>query len=333
MLTVSVVIPVYNEERYIDDCLRSVYEQDYPSNCVEVIVIDGDSRDATRQIIQERYPNVILLHNPHRIVPVSMNIGVRAAQGDYIVRMDAHAYYPRNYISRLVSEAERLGADNVGGLCRTLPADDTLMSRAISIALSTKFGMGGSDFRVGATEIKLVDTVPFGCFPHRVFDRVGLYDEELVRNQDDELNGRITQSGGKIYLIPDVVIDYYGRRYLGQVYKMFYQYGLFKPLGNSKLKGATTLRQFVPLVFVLGLLLGALASVVYPRLFPLYLLGLGLYLFANLLASWKNRSSSRGVFLRLALLYPTIHIAYGWGYIIGIWKLIMKRPFGVEINR
>lgn len=333
MLKVSVIIPVYNEEAYIDGCLSSVYAQDYPRAYVEVIVVDGGSQDRSVQIIKEKYPEVIILHNSLKIVPVSMNIGIGVANGDYIMRMDAHAYYSNNYISRLISEAERLGADNVGGICRTLPADDTPMSRAIAIALSTKFGMGNSDFRVGATEVKQVDTVPFGCFPRQVFERVGLYDEELVRNQDDELNGRITRSGGKIYLIPDVVIGYYGRRRLRQVYEMFYQYGLFKPLGNSKLRGATTLRQFVPFVFVLVLLLGAIGVVIYPRLYPLYFLVIGLYLFADLLATWKNSSGFQETFLRLALLYPTIHIAYGWGYLVGVFKIMCKLPFGAEINR
>lgn len=332
--TVSVVIPVYNEEKFIADCLQSVYDQDYPKELLEIIVVDGHSTDATRQVIETKFPEVIVLDNPHKIVPISMNLGIGQARGEYIVRLDAHAIYPDCYISRLVQEAIRLHADNVGAVCRTLPGAQTPMAEAIAIALSTKFGMGSSDFRVGAAEIKEVDTVPFGCFPREVFDRVGLYDEELVRNQDDELNGRITRSGGRIYLIPDLIIDYYGRKTLPQVCKMFYQYGLFKPLGNRKLGGATTIRQFVPLCFVLGIILGGVISLLFPLFVCLYALGIGLYLLLDLFVSWFNSKQSLLVFLRLCLVYPTIHFGYGWGYIVGIYKLLMKQPFSsVQVNR
>lgn len=329
---VSVVIPVYNEEFFIENCLDSILVQDYPIKSLEIIVVNGNSSDRTKQIINERYPKVIVLDNPDKIVPISMNIGIKQSKGDYIVRLDAHTLYPKNYISTLIAEIQRLNADNVGAICRTLPANDTFIAQAIAIALGTKFGMGNSGFRVGVREVKEVDTVPFGCFPRSVFEKIGYYDEELIRNQDDELNGRIIKNGGKIFLLPNLIVDYYGRDSLKKVFKMFYQYGLFKPLGNKKLGRPATLRQFAPLLFVSGILVGFPISI-HSSLFRLiYLIGIAIYVILCIIFSILNSPSIKIMF-SLLTVYPTIHFAYGWGYIVGIYKIIFNRPFVALTNR
>ena len=197
---ISVICPIYNEERYIGKCIDSVLEQDYSKEDMEVLFVDGMSTDRTREIVVEyagRYPFVRLLDNPGRIVPAALNIGIGAAKGEVIIRLDAHAIYPKNYFSVLVRKLNELRADSVGGVCRTLPVRDTSVCRAIAMALSSSFGMGNSYFRIGATKEMCVDTVPFGCFRREVFDKIGLFDEELVRNQDDEFNGRIVKNGGQ----------------------------------------------------------------------------------------------------------------------------------------
>lgn len=331
----SVICPIYNEEKYIAKCIDSILAQDYPKDDIEVIFVDGMSSDRTREIVAEysaKYPFIRLIDNPDRIVPPAMNIGIKASVGDIIVRLDAHAVFPQNYLSELVKNLHELDADNVGGVCRTLPINDTPVCRSIAYVLSSSFGMGNSHFRIGADSIKEVDTVPFGCFKRELFDRVGYFDEELTRNQDDEFNGRIIKNGGKIFLLPDLVIDYFARDTVAKVYKMFYQYGLFKPLVNKKLGQPATIRQFFPLLFVLGLILGPLTFLISSAFIWLYLGVLLVYLTLAAVFSSRESRSLKEVLIKI-WVYFVVHFAYGWGYINGIIKLIFKIPFNVKSNR
>lgn len=329
---VSVVIPAYNEESYIAPCLESLYAQDYPSDMLQVIVVDGNSSDRTAEIVRSKFPEVELLENPRRIVPVSMNMGIKVAQGEYIVRMDAHSVYPTNYIATLVKSARELSADNVGACWETVPQNDTNKARAIAIATSTKFGMGNAQYRLGTDSVRRVDTVPFGCYHRSVFDRIGLYDEELVRNQDDELNARLIKHGGKIYLLPGLFIKYFARGTIKKVSKMFYQYGLFKPLGNKKLKTISTIRQLVPFLFVTYVALSILFSLIIPGRVCLFLAPLFLYILVDLIYSCFV-AKSLGVYLWLVAMYPVVHISYGVGYWHGILKIIFNLPFSVVSSR
>ncbi len=334
-LTLSVVCPIYNEEKYIGQCIHSILEQDFPHNDMEILFVDGMSTDKTRDIVREysgKYPFIKLLDNPLRIVPTAMNIGIQASAAKIIIRLDAHAIYPDNYFSRLIYELDRLNASNVGGVCRTLPANGSPKCRAIAAALGSSFGMGNSHFRIGADKIMRVDTVPFGCFRRELFHKVGLYDQELVRNQDDELNGRIIKSGGTIYLIPDLVIEYFARDSIGKTARMFYQYGLFKPLVNRKLGSPATIRQFFPLAFVIGLVLGLFLSLFSRILAMAYISVLVLYLVLALVSSMRNFHSFRQVVNQI-LVYFVIHTSYGAGYLVGIFKLLTNAPFAAQTNR
>ncbi|MBQ3740544.1 MAG: glycosyltransferase family 2 protein [Bacteroidales bacterium] len=333
-MKLSVICPIYNEEKHIASCLESILQQDFPKEEMEVLLVDGMSTDRTREIVQqytEQYPFIFLLDNPKRIVPTGLNIGIRVAQGDVIIRLDAHAIYPDNYFSALVDKLFALNADNVGGLCRTLPAKETPVCEAIAAALSSPFGMGDSHFRIGTNKEMQVDTVPFGCFRREVFDKIGYFDEELIRNQDDEFNGRIIKYGGHIYLIPSIVINYYGRDSIGKVAKMFYQYGLFKPLVNKKLGNPATVRQFFPPLFVVGLIGGLLLSFVHPIFCILYMIVLALYLFLAIYFSVKQFKNIKKVLLLIAT-FVTIHVSYGWGYLCGCVKLLLKRNLTAESN-
>ena len=333
-MKLSVICPIYNEEKHIASCLESILQQDFPKEEMEVLLVDGMSTDRTREIVQqytEQYPFIFLLDNPKRIVPTGLNIGIRVAQGDVIIRLDAHAIYPDNYFSVLVDKLFALNADNVGGLCRTLPAKETPVCEAIAAALSSPFGMGDSHFRIGTNKEMQVDTVPFGCFRREVFDKIGYFDEELIRNQDDEFNGRIIKYGGHIYLIPSIVINYYGRDSIGKVAKMFYQYGLFKPLVNKKLGTPATVRQFFPPLFVVGLIGGLLLSFVHPIFCILYMVVLALYLFLAIYFSVKQFKNIKKVLLLIAT-FVTIHVSYGWGYLCGCAKLLLKRNLTAESN-
>lgn len=331
--TVSVIIPAYNEERFIEDCLNSVYQQDYPKELLEVIVVDGNSHDRTAEIIREKFPQVKLLHNPRKIVPISMNMGLEKAQGVYVIRLDAHCTYPTNYFSRLIEFMEtHPEADNVGGVWNTLPANSSAQAQAITIALTSKFGMGNAEYRLGAKEVKEVDTVPFGCYRREVFDKIGGYDEELTRNQDNELNSRLKQSGGRIFLLPDLLIDYYARPTVRKCGRMFYQYGLFNPLVDKKLGQFTSLRRMVPLFFVLYLILFVVLSIIMPKLTFWFAIPLLLYLLIDIVVSLQHIAKPK-VALWLLCIYPVIHINYGIGYLDGILRLLFNRSFVAEANR
>lgn len=331
----SVVCPIYNEEKYIAACIDSVLLQDYPREDMEVIFADGMSTDATREIVASytaRYPFIRLIDNPERRVSQGMNHAIRASRGDVVIRLDAHAEYPSNYFSRLVEALAELGAENVGGVCITLPCAETDTSRAIAAVLSTPFGMGNSTFRVGTDRIKEVDTVPFGCWHRSLFDRIGLFDTDLVRNQDDEFNGRILRHGGKIFLLPDVQIKYYARDKIKKVARMFYQYGLFKPLVNKKLGSPATARQFVPVALVVGLAAGAVLSLCWSAFAWVYGAGVLLYLLTALAVSVGSGGSLRKI-LTQAWTYVVVHVCYGAGYLDGLFRLLFNRPFTARANR
>jgi len=318
----SVLLPCRNEARYISACLDSILAGAYPPDQLEILVIDGDSTDGTAALVREyaqQHPQVHLLSNPRQIVPTALNIGIRAATGAVIARMDAHVVYPPEYLPRLVAALEETGADNVGGCIMTLPADGTATAQAIAIALSHPFGVGNSHFRIGAREARFVDTVPFGCFRRELFTKLGMFDEELVRNQDDEFNYRILSHGGKIRLVPDVVCYYYARGSLAQLARMFFQYGAFKPLVARKVGRIMTLRQLVPAAFVVALLDAAVAGFFWR---PAWLAGLGLagvYAAAILVSSARVfRSHGIRCATALSVVFPVLHFSYGVGFLRGL---------------
>lgn len=340
---VTVILPCRNEARYIAACLDSILAGSYPVDRLEILVVDGASTDGTRAAVEEyvaRYPQIRLLDNPGRIVPMALNIGIRAATGDVIARLDAHVVYPPEYLSRLVSALEETGVDNVGGCIITLPADGTATAQAIAIALSHPFGVGNSHFRIGTRESRLVDTVPFGCFRRDVFNRVGMFDEELVRNQDDEFNYRIVSRGGRIRLLPDVVCYYYARGSMKQLARMFYQYGAFKPLVARKVGRIMTLRQLVPAGFVVAIAGSLLAGMFWK---PALLAGAGVAAMyaCGVLASVARAARSHGgrCAAALGLVFPVLHVSYGVGFLRGLRDGLFGRrgrwrdPAAVRMSR
>ena len=185
---ISIIIPMRNEEKYVEACLDTVLAQLGGLPDSEILCVDGVSTDRTPEIVLEyvrREKRVRLLENPRKIVPTAMNIGILEAKGDVIIRLDCHAIYSRDYLKNCLEVLNSTGADNVGGYVKTVSSDDSAIAWAIATATSCTFGVGGSRFRTGGQEQE-VDTVPFGCFPKSVFEKFGLYDERLVRNQDIE---------------------------------------------------------------------------------------------------------------------------------------------------
>jgi glycosyltransferase involved in cell wall biosynthesis len=326
---VTVVIPCRNEEAFIGACLDSVAASTFPKDRLEILVVDGRSDDQTRAILEQRVAAggpIRVLDNPDRTAPAAMNVGIRNATGDVIVRLDAHCLYPREYLSQVVEWLTVSGADNVGGVCRTLPANDTAEAHAIAIGVSHPFGVGNSYFRIGVTEPQWVDTVPFGCYHREVFDRIGMFDEDLVRNQDDELNARLIKHGGRILLVPEIVSEYFARESLGKLWRMYFQYGYFKPLVARKLGRVMTARQLVPSLFVLSMLLSmALIGLVPLAAIPLGTLLLA-YLGADLFFAVKAgaRQGVKCVFW-LGLVFPVLHFSYGLGFLKGLADFVVRR--------
>jgi len=321
---VSVIVPCRNEARYIAQCLDSILATRFPPDRLEVLVVDGLSDDGTRQIITEyaaRYPYVRLLDNPARITPSALNTGIRAARGNVVVRMDAHATYPPDYIPRLVSELQESGADNVGGVFVPRPADDSPTARAIALGLSHPLGVGNSYHRIGSTTPRWVDTVPFGCYRRDVFERIGMFDEELVRNQDEEFNFRLLNNGGHILLVPSVTINFSTRKSLRQVARMFYQYGSFKPLVARKAGRIMTVRQLVPPIFVVSLVTTGLLSFAVPAA-RLVVTAIAAVYGAVVIGAAVRAIREHGI--RCAV-FPVVHFSYGLGFLAGL-RALRKPP-------
>jgi len=326
--TISIVLPCRNEERYIGACLDSILATTYPLDRIELLVVDGMSEDRTREIVAgytARRSTIRLLDNRRCITPAALNMGIRAATGEIIMRMDAHVVYPPQYIPRLIDALQTSDADNVGGVILTLPADSSTMARAIAIGLSHPFGVGNAYFRIGVGAPRWVDSVPFGCFRRELFDRVGLFDEDLIRNQDDEFNLRLIKYGGRILLLPDVISYYFARRSLPDLARMYYQYGYYKPLVARKVDGVMTWRQLVPGLFVLTLI----GTIVFAPVLLVRRVGLATaaaYV-VTLLACVVGAVRRHGwrCALALAAVFPTIHFSYGFGSLRGAFDHLVQR--------
>lgn len=322
----SVICPIYNEERYIRGCIESILAQDYPKDDLEVIFADGMSTDRTREIVAEytaKYPWIRLIDNPKRIVPPALNAAIRASHGDIIMRIDAHASYQPNYFSALAAALERNDADNVGSVCKTDVLNRTPKALAIKAVLAHPLGVGNSSFRTGITEAKEVDTVPFGCWRRSVFDRFGKYDERLVRNQDIELNKRIKAGGGKIVIIPDTFCTYYARETFSKLAKNNYGNGKWNILTvyyTHQLK-SLSLRHFIPLIFVLSLLLPAIVGFFWHPLWWLGAVSLIAYTLVVSAISAKIAITKHLSFTYLLASFFVLHLSYGWGSLMGLLKL------------
>lgn len=340
---VSIVIPCRNEEGFIAEVLENVIAQDYPKSHLEIFVVDGESDDSTAEIIKkhaQKHPYIHYLNNPEKVVPFALNKAIHQSKGEVIIRMDAHSIYPNDYISKLVEGLQKYKCDNVGGVWITEPADGSAKATAIAKATSHPFGIGNAYYRLEMKTPKEVDTIPFGCYKRTVFDQIGYFDEELVRNQDDEFNARLIKNGGKIFLLPDVKIRYFARKTLTKTAKMFFQYGLYKPLVNRKVGQPATIRQFVPLALLIFVLIFAPLSFSGFHYFLIFLTGMTLYFVTDITVSimlaGKNNMGFSSL-LYLIILFPIIHFSYGYGYLSGIFRFLIFRKkihhSKVEISR
>ncbi len=316
--SVSVVMPVRQEGAYIAAAVAAVLAQDYPADRYEVVVADGMSTDGTREALaslRRIHHNLLVVDNPGRIAPTGLNAAIRASHGSVIVRIDGHTRVAPDYVRACVSALERTGADNAGG--RMTALGDGAFGEAVAAATSSPFGVGNARFHYSDHE-EWVDTVYLGAWPRRVFDRIGLFDEELVRDQDDELNYRLRASGGRILLSPSIKSWYTVRGTPAKLWRQYFQYGFWKVRVLQKHPRQMQPRQFVPGAFVAGLLgLGATALVS-----PIGRVGLAalvlVYLAGDLVATAASSRRRWRLAPGIALAFPILHLAYGSGFLAGL---------------
>jgi len=330
---VSIIIPCRNEEKFIAKCLDSIINNDYPKENLEVLVIDGMSEDKTRQIVQEyehKYPFIKLLDNPKKVTPIAFNIGIQHAEGEIIAIMCAHAIYEKDYISKCVKYLDEYKADNVGGTMITIPRENTFIGRAIVSALSHRFGVGGSVFRTGSKEPRWVDTVFGGCYKREVFDRIGLFNENLVSTQDMEFNQRLKKAGGKILLHPEIVSNYYARSDFKSFCKHNFRNGIWAIYPLKFVDHIpVSWRHFIPLVFVSGLIGSAVLSAFFHFFLWLLLFIAGSYTLANIYFSFKittKEKDFRYLFV-MPIIFASLHIVYGLGSLWGLLRVVFSLRF------
>jgi glycosyltransferase involved in cell wall biosynthesis len=331
-MKIAVVIPCRNEERYIEHCVLSVVNSDYREGSIDAYVSDGLSDDGTRAIVHRLstyYPNVHLIDNEKQTTPYALNIGIVAAKGfDALIILGAHSEIAKDYVQLCVENLKKdPSAGCVGGMLENINEDSA--SETIALAMSSSFGVGHAHFRTGA-KTGYVDTVAFGAYRKEVFEKIGLFDEALTRNQDDEFNFRVVKAGFKIVLDQRIRAKYFVRADYEKLFRQYYQYGLWKVYVNRKHNAVTSVRQLVPPIFVLFLLSLFLIPVFgfftsFGNEFALiWICGFTLYKIGAFFAAVNQKASMLqvpGVIFSFFLL----HTGYGLGYLHGIIKFIILR--------
>ena len=322
--TVSVVIPCYNEERFIGKALEQLVGQ-YDVEHYEIIVVDGMSEDASRDVIEQfrnRHPTLSLriVDNPARNIPTALNLGVAAASGEIIARMDAHAVPSDGYITRCVTVLNDTSAGAVGMPCRVRPSTDTTMAQAIAAAVSHPFGIGDAKYRLGSRgpAQESVDTVAFACFRKSLWKELGGFNEKLLTNEDYEFNHRIRASGRKVILDRGGHCDYFARTTLRTLATQYWRYGGWKAQMIRLHPQSIKLRHLVAPLFVLSLVVLGTAAAVLPILIWLLLLESIVYLSAGLVAGFHATGEDRRTLsiLAMPLVFATIHITWGTSFLI-----------------
>ncbi len=334
---VSVIMPVRNEGSFIKKSLGALLCQTYPKDRFEIIIADGMSSDNTRKLIGSMSAqsdiSIKIVENPKRIAPTGLNLGLKEAKGEIIVRVDGHTVVDKTYIAECVGALLRTGSANAGGKMNAISFG--AIGNSISRATSSRFGIGNARFHFSDLE-EYADTVYLGAWPRRIFDQYGWFNEELVRNQDDEFNYRLRANGEKLLLSPLIRSKYYSRSTFWSLWRQYFQYGYWKVRVLQMHPKQMSVRQFVPFFFVLSVLLLGALSIIYPP--SRLVLGAVIfsYLAANLIASiW---AAGRDILLipYIALSYCILHVSYGLGSIAGMvafrnrWKDLHGASFSAK---
>jgi glycosyltransferase involved in cell wall biosynthesis len=326
--SISVIVPCRNEERYIAACLDSLLPSSSADGQLEILVVDGMSRDKTREIVAEygkKEPLVRLVDNPAGTIPAAMNIGVRNARGQVILKIDAHSNYPRDYISNCVESLTRFEADNAGGIVRILPANESLTAKSIAVALAHRFASGNAYVKVGAKGPCWADSAAFGCWRKEVLEKIGGWNEKLGGSSDMDLNARLKEAGGRILLNPDIQISYYADANFRSYWKHNFADGVWATYVLKFRSRAWAWRHWVPMAFLLSLLISA-GLVLISRIFGLVFMGiLGCYVLVNLAAMIQISFQEKSIkyLLLLPLAFGIRHFAHGVGALYGAILLVL----------
>ncbi len=316
---VSIISPIRNEGKYLAACLDSIISQDYDKDQYEIIIVDGMSDDISKAILAtycEKYPQIKLLHNPQKIAPTALNLGIAEAKGDIFIRVDGHVILQEDYITQCVNYMKATGADCVGGVIESI--NDSYIGKVIALAMSSVFGVGNARFRTSGAE-GFVDTLAFGAYRRDVIRDIGLFDEELVRSQDDEFNYRLRKFGKKIFFTPQIKSFYYSRSNLKELWKQYFQYGFWKVRVLQKHFSMMQWRQFVPPVFVL-LLLVCLGLMSFYQGAVYFLSAMTIsYSLLSLIFSLKTAlKTDIRFFPLLPVAFGILHFSYGMGFLWGM---------------
>ena len=321
--SVSVIIPCRNEEKTIHLVLDAIHAQTYPRELQQVVIADGFSEDRTREQIESfktLHPDldVMVVNNPKRIIPAGLNAAILASSGDLIVRMDAHSIPNPDYVALCVDALERNVAQNVGGVWDIQPGSNSWIARSIAAAAGNPLAVGDARYRF-TDKAAYVDTVPYGSYKRELFNQIGLFDETLLANEDYELNTRIIQSGGKIWLDPKIRCVYFARSSLRALSKQYYGYGYWKFQMLKRYPETLRWRQALPPAFILGLLLLLLAGIFWKPALILFAIALGLYLLVLLGVGihMASKKSDILMIIGIPLAIITMHFSWGAGFIAG----------------
>ncbi len=332
---VSAIIPCLNEEKFIGKCLDSILSSEYPKEKLEVLIVDGMSNDGTKNIVRDyvgKFPFIRLLENPKRIIPAAMNIGIRNAKYEIIMKIDAHTVYERDYIPKCVMFLDRYDVDNVGGRQIAMPRDNTTFGKAIALSLSRWFGVGGSRHRLHFGKPMLADTAYSGCYRKDLFYRIGVYDENIARSEDIALNSKIRKAGGKILLVPEIKTYYYARSDMVSFIKHNFDNGFWVTYPLKFRRIIFSLRHVVPLFFVAGILSSIILSLFYPVFRWVWLFSLSSYILMALrFSGWialEEKNLRYMVFM--PFVFGILHLSYGLGSLWGLIKLMWPKSLSEE---
>lgn len=322
---VSIIMPIKNEERYIERSLGAVLAQNYPADSLEVLIADGNSLDHTRKLVSglaltSKFP-ISILDNPTGIVPKALNIALRHAKGDIIIRVDGHCEIQKDYVQICVDQLLDQGVECVGGAINTV--GETFMAKAIALAMSTTFGVGNVAFRVNKGATQLTDSVPFPAYPKRIFEQIGNFDEEMVCNEDDEFSYRLLKNNGSILLVNDLQTQYFSRGSLKSLWKQYFRYGLWKVRVMQKHPGQMRIRQFIPSLFVLALITSIVMALLIPWGWVILTILFSVYSMAVLLSSLKSIQKNSLRYLPIfPIVFLVLHISYGTGFLYGLFRFM-----------